>query len=191
MKKTLLMAVLMGIMSSTCVNAEVSDAQLLVHLKNIRKEVVAVFEDPLNEELGVSRNQLDYSQEVINEFYNIKSFQEIFNRQILYPQFAFICNNVGLSPEEILKKLDGLECEEFEAEVEQKLFEHFVPVFIKIHKKYSEKDKDNTLEKISTDDDIRSIYNNILDNLPRLGVFTDPFLKLIDAKIAELEAQIA
>ncbi len=189
------MTVLMGVMGFACANGKASDAQLLAHLKNIKKELVTLVEQGASE---LGQPILDCTQEVFSELYNkAESFQKIYTHEILHPQFACICNNVGLSVEEIQTNFEDISGYEFGMpivlgkEVEQELFKLFIPIIKEVHKKYSEKDVTGDFEKVLTDDTVRGTFNNMLDIIPILGIFYDPLLKLIDAKIVELEAQVS
>jgi hypothetical protein len=194
MKKMLLATILMGVMGASCGNAEVSNAQLLAHLKNIRTEIVVFNEEWYREmeKTGQSDIMRDHLKETASEWYNkADSFKEIFTHDTLLPLFDLICKDVKVSFKEIYQTFEGTvgykSWDSFwmNNQVMKELFELYVPILKRLEEKHP-------FSHALTDDVISYCFNDVLHGVCFMRVlgYEDLLLKLIDAKIAELEAQV-
>ena len=197
---------------------KIDDARLLAHLKNIRAEVAFIIDSNLaDRESGLSqvsqkeRAQYRFAWKFFDEFYSKADvLQKIITDEIARPEFAVICDNISLSFTEIQNKFDnlstyqkmstlipvegGLRAQdpiEISEQVKQELFELFVPIFKKLYQEACEQNNDEIFGEKLTDSLIRKSFDEILDVLiwyPETLMYDWPIIKLLDAKIAELEA---
>ncbi len=218
MKKMLLMTILMSFVGSACANTEVSDAQLLGHLKNIRSQLISIIDENRSSRFSeFSQEEMaryNFFATLISEFYNkAKTLQRIVTDEIVRPEFDVVCDNISLSFYQIQNKFDNLptyqrmntlvsvegdlqaqDPVEISEDTKQELFELFVPIFEKTYQEYSLQfsQKDTFGEKMA-EETIRNIFKEILDIYlwhPEMLMDNWPMIDLLNAKIAELEVQV-
>jgi hypothetical protein len=202
MKKLLLSTILGFFTVASFAHGKNDNAQLLVHLKSIRKEMIVIVNS------NVSNSVLDdLSLELINQLYNkAKVLHTIVTDEIARPEFDIICNNM-LPFEDIIEKFECLPTHRRKSvwvvvndmsrpqhpvhinkQEMDKLFKLFIPIFKKAHKKYS------AIFQPSMDrQTIQNWFDRVLSQILLFPENLDknwPLLKLIDAKIAELEEQV-
>lgn len=196
-------------------NGKIDNAQLLSHLKMMRTEYVLELIAgeqicPCHLSSQEEKEFFNYMDNFLHEFYNkAEILQKIVTDQIIRPEFDLICNNI-LPLDEIVKKIEKLPTHqkmntlvsldddlhdpvEISDQIKQDLFELFDPILKKSYRDYCEKIKIDVSEEEITDERIKSCFADMLYEIichPEVLGNDFPLLKLIDAKIAELEAQI-
>lgn len=204
--KTLL-ALIFALLVCPFFAAEKADnAVLLSHLKGFRAELMIGINKDKDR---LASNQLaDFMQDTVNKFYKSaeKILQKILTDEMARLEFEVICNNILPFPD-IIEKFQELptyqrmeigmydDCGdwrtqtpvEIDERVKKDLYALFVPVFEKAK-------KPSIFEQGSFSEDVmRRWFNVVLGQLlerPEMLGNDWPLLKLIDAKIAELTAQV-
>lgn len=197
-------------------NQTVDNAQLLSHLKNIKEELISVLDwnkaNMLSPEVSKEfLDRHDFFDRMLHEFYNeAKSLQVIVREEIIRPEFNLVCDNIGLSFVQIQNKFDSLptyqrgkvmirvedgfraqDPVEMSESFKQELLEVFTIIFEKYYKTGHIYFWDDFQE--SRDANIKAIFEEMLDVIlwhSEMLMYDWPLIKLLNEKIAELEAQV-
>jgi len=176
---------------------KLSNAELLAHLKNVKAKITNYYNESaygineyaLNNGLNIDFNIYKTNEDIFfenltDEFYNQSKLLQQYVSDAINDCFDRLCNkidpwdqlfNVSINP--IITDAD-----------EKKLYKLFQSIYAKLHKKYCLDNPNGTLPKKTTYD----LFENCIDGFFFIENFKVAFAveEKIDAKIAELEAQL-
>lgn len=178
MKKQLLTALLA--LTPFFVVTKPSNAELLVHLKQEKSELLDNLEDIKKE--GVSPFVLN----LLDEFYNASQFLQQYVSHGVNDEFELICNMATW--EDILYSPIGKKPMAITGTDIKELSQLFESIYTKLHQNYCYVNPNGELVNVTAEDMFEGLC---LDCFNYDGIImTQELLKKIDAKIAELEVQV-
>jgi len=214
-----LLAIAIMIAYSFCGAETSDNARLLAHLKMVKAEYILKRIPTIEiRKHRPSSSEGEYYKclfSILHDFYNKSEIlQKIITEQIAQPEFDLICNNI-MPVAEIMEKMEKLSVQQKMAELirskgweylhesinisgkeKQKLLKLFVPIFKKSFRNFENKVakmfEDGFLDRKESSEGMKNWFHNFLNHLicnPQILGKDWPLLKMVDAKIAELEAQ--
>jgi hypothetical protein len=187
------------------------DAQLLAHLKNIRIDVAESLEEDslLCPDCFSSQKEMEeymMVMELLDNFYNkAEVLQKILTNESVQPKFEMICANIlpyydimekyyqreYHSQEELELDLDECSFSKIEDRVKKELYKLFASIYKEWRPKCLKKYPKNVILENEKESGIAGIVQGFIMTILQDPMFVDKLLlKLIDAKIAELEEQV-
>lgn len=195
------------------------NARLLAHLKMVKAEYILKRIPTIEiHKHRPSSSEGEYYKclfSILHDFYNKSEIlQKIITEQIAQPEFDLICNNIE-PVAELMEKMEKLpvrqkmvelirnkgwdhlhESINIPAKEKQKLLKLFVPIFKKSFRNFENKVakmfENGFLDGKDSSEGMKNWFHNFLNHLicdPHNLGKDWPLLKMVDAKIAELEAQ--
>jgi len=176
---------------------QLSKAELLAHLKNVRTKISNYYKESaygineyaLNNGLNMNINIYPTNEDIFienltDEFYNKSKLLQQYTSDAINNCFDRLCNKIGpwdqlfnVSINPIITDAD-----------EKELCKLFQSIYAKLHKKYCLDNPNGTLPKKPTYD----LFENCINTIFLIEGFKVEYAveEKIDAKIAELEAQL-